>query len=94
MGSNGQDIGEVAVYLLEGDVEGRDDPAFERRLRQEVIFGIIAFEIDYLSHLIGVLPAQRIEDAEKGSVGLHLCAFGLGRVVLYIIPAFVLGSAA
>ena len=62
-------------------------------MRQEVIFGIIAFEIDYLIHLIGILPSQRIEDAKKSRVSLHLCVFGLGRVVLHIIPAFVLGSA-
>ena len=84
----------MALHLLEGDVEGGHYSAFEWELGQEVKFGIITFEIDYLTHLIGVLPAQGIEDAEKSSVRLQFCAFRLRGVVMHIIPAFVLGSAA
>lgn len=92
--SEGKNVRKVALYLLERDVKGRHDPAFEWRLGQEVIFSIIEFEIDYLTHFIGILPTQGIEDTKKSSIRLHFCAFGLGRIVLHIISTFILGSAA
>ena len=83
----------LAVDLLKGDIESRDDSGGESLIDHEIIFGVIKLEVDYLVDPLRVVLPQIIKIIEHLRVDLHLSVSHPRWEVMYIIPSLVLIAA-